>query len=283
MQGNFEHCAALVREGDRDRYLATLLAPAAHRDALFALYAFNVEIARVRELAREPMPGEIRLQWWREMLSGERDGEAAAHPVAAALRATLAQYALPSQRLIDLIEARSFDLYDDPMASLAELEGYARQTAGTIYEFAARILAGDIGAAGAGLAAEAGQAQVIADLLVNFPRHAVRHQLYVPLEVLETYKAQYADVFAMRATSELRAALADMRLRARGHLSRVGDNLSMLGSQAWPAFLPLAPLRSVLLAMERPGYDPFNPPILAPWRRQWRIWRASRKPQRIGR
>jgi phytoene synthase len=147
MQGNFEHCAALVREGDRDRYLATLLAPAAHRDALFALYAFNVEIARVRELAREPMPGEIRLQWWREMLSGERDGEAAAHPVAAALRATLAQYALPSQRLIDLIEARSFDLYDDPMASLAELEGYARQTAGTIYEFAARILAGDIGAA----------------------------------------------------------------------------------------------------------------------------------------
>ena len=89
MQTNFEHCAALVREADRDRYLATLFAPAEHRDALFALYAFNVEIARVRDLAREPMPGEIRLQWWREVLSGERDGEAAAHPVAAALRETL--------------------------------------------------------------------------------------------------------------------------------------------------------------------------------------------------
>ncbi len=82
---NFEHCAALVREADRDRYLATLFAPAAQRDALYALYAFNVEIARVRDLAREPMPGEIRLQWWREALSGEREGEAAAHPVAAAL------------------------------------------------------------------------------------------------------------------------------------------------------------------------------------------------------
>ena len=58
---NFEHCAALVREVDRDRYLATLFAPAEHRDALYALYAFNVEIARVRELAREPLPGEIRL------------------------------------------------------------------------------------------------------------------------------------------------------------------------------------------------------------------------------
>src|SRR5450830_1516746 len=114
MQTHFEHCAALVREADRDRYLATLFAPAEHRDALYALYAFNVEIARVRELAREPLPGEIRLQWWREVLSGERDGESAAHPVAAALHETLARHNLARERLIDLIEARSFDLYDDP-------------------------------------------------------------------------------------------------------------------------------------------------------------------------
>ena len=80
----FDHCAALVREADRDRYLATLFAPAERRDALLAFYAFNIEIMRVREVAREPMPGEIRLQWWREVLSGEREGEGAAHPVAGA-------------------------------------------------------------------------------------------------------------------------------------------------------------------------------------------------------
>src|SRR5450830_2187481 len=100
MQTNFEHCAALVREADRDRFLATLFAPAEHRDALFALYAFNLEIIRVRELAREPMPGEIRLQWWREVLSGERDGEAVAHPVAAALRETLARYGVVATPLL---------------------------------------------------------------------------------------------------------------------------------------------------------------------------------------
>ena len=74
----------LVREVDHDRYLATLFAPAGLRDALFALYAFSARDLRMRELAREPMPGEIRLQWWREVLMGERAGEAAAHPVAAA-------------------------------------------------------------------------------------------------------------------------------------------------------------------------------------------------------
>ena len=216
------------------------------------------------------------------MLSGERDGEAAAHPVAAALRATLAQHSLPHEPLLDLIEAHSFDLYDDPMGSFAELQGYAVRTAGTIYEFAARILAGDIGAAGVGLAAEAGQAHTITSVLVNFPRHAARRQLYVPLEALQSYGAAYEDVFAMRATTELRAALADMRLQARSHLTRVGDNASMISSNAWPALLPLAPLRPVLLAMERSGYDPFRPPVIAPWRRQWRIWRASRDIRRVG-
>ena len=85
MQDAFAHCAELVRTADRDRYLAALFAPAERRDALFALYAFNVEIGRVREVAREALPGEIRLQWWSDVLSGERDGEAAANPIAAAL------------------------------------------------------------------------------------------------------------------------------------------------------------------------------------------------------
>lgn len=281
MQTNFEHCAALVREADRDRFLATLFAPGEHRDALFALYAFNLEIIRVRELAREPMPGEIRLQWWREVLSGERDGEAAAHPVAAALTHTLAQHNLARERLIDLIEARSFDLYDDPMATFAELQSYAERTAGTIFEFAARVLAGDIAPGVVSLAMDAAQAQAITNLLGNFPRHAARRQLYVPLEALQTYGANYEDIFAMRATTELRTTLAEMRLRARGHLARVGAKSSEIPQSALPAFLPLAPLRPVLHCMERRDYDPFRPPELSPWRRQWLLWRAARDPSRI--
>ena len=73
MADDFDYCETLVREADKDRFVATLFAPAPRRRALHALYAFNVELARVRELAREPMPGEIRLQWWRDVLGGQRD------------------------------------------------------------------------------------------------------------------------------------------------------------------------------------------------------------------
>ena len=88
MQDAFAHCEALVRAADKDRFLASLFAPAEHRAALLALYAFNIEVSRVREAVREPLPGEIRLQWWSDVLGGQGRGEVAANPVAAALLAT---------------------------------------------------------------------------------------------------------------------------------------------------------------------------------------------------
>jgi phytoene synthase len=118
MADSFDHCEDLVRTGDKNRFLATLFAPQKYRRALYALYAFNLEVARTRELAREPMPGEIRLQWWRDVLGGAGRGEIDAHPVAAALRDVVVRYRLPPKILLELIDARSFDLYDEPVASL---------------------------------------------------------------------------------------------------------------------------------------------------------------------
>jgi len=279
MGGHFEHCAALVREVDRDRYLATLFAPADRRDAVFAIYAFSAEISRVRALAREPLPGEIRLQWWREVLLGERTGEAATHPVAAALLETISHHGLARERLAALVEAHRFDIYDEPMASLLELQTYAAATSGTIFECGTRILSGPEGALAA-IAEEAGQAETIVDVIERLPRHAAHHQLYVPLEVLRHHGANPDDVYAMHATAELRAALAELRLRARRHLASVAD--AAISERARPAFLSLAPLWSWLLAMERQDYDPFHPPEVPRWRRQWQIWRAAKSPRRIG-
>ncbi|MGA7390639.1 MAG: phytoene/squalene synthase family protein [Pseudolabrys sp.] len=280
MQNHFEYCARLVREVDRERYLATLFAPAGYRNALFALYAFNVEISRVRDFARESMPGEIRLQWWREIFLGERAEEAASNPTAAALLETLGQY--NRERLIALIDAHTFDLYNEPMPAISDLQSYAVTTTGSIFELAASILCGDTGLEVAALAAEAGQAQTIANVLAQLPRHAARRQLYVPVEVLQHYRAEPDDIFALRATPEVRAALAELRLRARRHLARVGAAGTEIPKNMQPAFLPLAPLWRWLRDMERPDYDPFRPPQVAPWRRQWRIWRAAKSFRRVG-
>ena len=95
-----------------------------------------------------------------------------------------------TERLVGLIDAHTFDLYDEPMLSLADLQSYAVRTAGTVFELAARILAGDVGSAAVAVAIEAGQAQTIANTLALLPRHAARHQLYAPLELLRHYGAE---------------------------------------------------------------------------------------------
>jgi len=276
MADAFDHCEALLREGDKDRFLATLFAPPKYRRPLYALYAFNLEVARTRELAREPMPGEIRLQWWRDVLGGAGRGEVDAHPVAAALRDVVVRYRLPPRMLLELIDARSFDLYDEPMASLSYLERYATQTSSALLELAARILGDGRDLGTSDLTRHAGIAYAIAGLMRALPIHAGRGQLYLPADLMERYGAQSIDVFAGRATTELRAVLAELRLVARHHLDAERGLLNDMALQAAPALLPVALVRPALDRMERRSYQPFSPGELPQWRRQWVLWRAAR-------
>ena len=276
MQDPFAHGAELVRATDRDRFIASLFAPAEHRGAIYALYAFNSEVARVREVAREPLPGEIRLQWWSDVINRDRDEEARANPVAAALLTTIERYRLSSAKLVDLIEARRFDLYDDPIATVADLETYASKTSSALFALAAQILAG---ANVEAVTTPAGIAFAIAGLLRAFPLHAARGQLYVPMELLDRHQVRPHDIFAGRSSAGLQAALAELRDLGRRHLDAAHQQMAALPPLAVPALLPVALVRPALMRLE--GGDPFSPAEIAPWRRQWLIWRAARNPARI--
>lgn len=276
MQDAFAFCAELVRAADRDRFIASLFAPAEKRGALHALYAFNVEVARVRDLAHAALPGEIRLQWWTDVINGERTEEAAANPVAVALLATVARHDLPAMKLTELIEARRFDLYEQPMASVADLETYARATSSALFSLGALILGGgDVGA----VATPAGIAYAVVGLLRAFPVHVARHQLYVPLDVLDRHQVRQHDLFAGRSSGALTAALAETRNLARGHLAAVRAVIGDVSQSTIPALLPVALVRPALSLLERS--DPFAPKELPAWRRQWLIWRAAQNPARI--
>jgi len=279
MQDAFAHCAELVRTGDHDRFISTLFAPVEHRDALYALHAFNVEVARVREVAREPLPGEIRLQWWRDVVNGERAGEASASPVAAALRSIMERHQLDAARFNALIDAHRFDLYDEPMARLADLEAYGRNTSSALIVVAAQILAGSDADAMWPAAEPAGIAYAIAAVLRAFPLHAARRQLYAPIELLSRHGVQPQDIFAGRSSAGLNEAFAELRGVARQHLLAAYRQVAALPRAALPAFLPVALVRPSLDLLA--GRDALAPAGISPWRRQWLIWRAARNPARI--
>src|SRR5262249_13418949 len=160
------------------------------------------------------------------------------------------RYRLPPAMLIELIDARTFDLYDQPMASLADLERYAASTSSILIELAARILMDGHDPGIAALGGHAGIAYGIAGLLRALPVHTGRGQIYLPVELMQRHGADEADLLAGRATVELRAALAELRLRARSHLTEARPLLANAPVAALPALLPVALVRPALARME---------------------------------
>ncbi|KQZ01163.1 hypothetical protein ASD45_10055 [Pseudolabrys sp. Root1462] len=280
MPSSADHCAALVREADRDRYLATLFAPEDKRAALFGLYAFDIEIARVRDVAREPMPGEIRLQWWREVLEGKRDGEAAAHPVASALIDGLRRSNIKPDRLTGIVDAHSFDLYDDPMGTLDVLDNYAVMTRSALLDVAIEMLGGG-GPDAMMLMRGAGIAATVTWILTNLAKHVSRRQMFVPLEVLDRHKVDLDEVYAGKVSDAFKSALAELRRHARRQMAAARSEVPHVPKLILPALLPLALIGPTLRPMDRRGYEPFDVAPLSSLTRQWLIWRAARNPRRI--
>jgi phytoene synthase len=268
-------CADLVRTHDFDRYAATLFLPQAQRRALLSIYAFNVEISRVRDQVSQPLPGEIRMQWWTDMLTGAGHGDVEGNPVAAELLQTASEYRLPAEPLLRLIEEHQFDLYNDPMPSMAALEGYVTETASALFSLGARVAASP-SAEIDHLARHAGLAQGMAQVIAALPLDAARRQLFLPLQLLQQHGSGTEEIYSGKSTPRSRAAIDHLAGEARKHLDTAFELLTHLPRQVRPIFLPLALVRRELARMARADFDPFVLEPTSRLRTLWTLWRASR-------
>jgi 15-cis-phytoene synthase len=268
-------CADLVRSHDFVRYASTLFVPAQERRALLALYAFNVEISRIRDQVSQPLPGEVRMQWWTDLLEGDGHGGVEGNPVAAELLHAIGGFELPTEPLLRLIDEHQFDLYNDPMPTLAALEGYVHETSSALFTLGARLFAPpspDV----EHLARHAGFALGFAQVISSLPRDAARRQLFLPLQFLQSHGSNIEEVFAARQTVGARAAINQLIGESSRHLQTAEGLLSQVPAMIRRVFLPLALVRRDLARMSRADNDPF-----APWMRSrlsilWTLWRSAR-------
>ncbi|MER9238312.1 phytoene/squalene synthase family protein [Mesorhizobium sp. M0633] len=265
-----------VRAADHDRYLTALYAPEDKRDALFSLYAFNAEIAGIRDRIREALPGEVRLQWWRDVIAAEEDEAEIGHPVADALKATISTHRLPKAAFDNMLEARIFDLYDDPMPSRTDLEGYCGETAAALIQLAAVVLDPVEAPRFAELAGRAGCAQAMTGLLLLLPLHRKRGQCFVPADILAAAGSSPEEFVAGDGGSGAQRAVAAMIALAREHLSAFEQGASTLPVSLRPAFLPLALTGAYLDKMETARRSPLKDMArLSVLRRHWLLFRRA--------
>lgn len=278
MSDAFDQCQQLVRAKDPERFVAALFADQAHRPALMALYAFHFELARVREVVRDPMPGEIRLQWWRDLLTGTGHGDVHGHPVADALLQTIDLYRLPREPLIAMTEAHVFDLYDDPMPDLATFVGYAGDTHGALFKLATQVLAGGGDPGTSALSAHAGVAEAVASVLRALPHHLRRGQVFLPEDLLARHGTSAADILAGEKHPGVRATARDLAELAVRHLGFARDVGGTVPIAVCPAFLGLALVPEMLKHVSDESYDPWTSELALPRLTVlWRLWRGARR------
>jgi len=269
------HLAELVRQGDPDRYISTLYAPENRRGALLALYAFALEVGSIRDRVREALAGEIRLQWWRDVI--EAGGEAGqGSPVAESLMKAVAAHDLPRQPLLDLIEARIFDLYNDPMPSRNDLEGYCGETASSIFQLAALILDQHAARSVADLAGHAGCAYAIAGIARSLPRQLARGQCFIPLDILTAVGTDAEALTERRDRQSAARAVSAFAALGREHAEAFRREALFLPVALRPALLPAATAPAYLGKVAARPADVLDRPVdISPLRRHWRLFRHA--------
>ena len=266
-----------ARAGEPDRYLAALLAPRAARDGLLALAAFSAELGRIGHLVRrEPLMGEIRLQWWRDALDladGPAGGDSrTGNPIADALRDARTRHALPGPLLRGMIDAHASDLQAEPFADEDKLDAYFAGSEGAQFALAAQILGAAPGPEMEAASASAGTAYGLTRLLLGLPYALSQGRLPLPQGRLARAGLSPQQPVAEAGQVEIAALMADLGGDVRRNLAISRQRVAELPRPVRVAYLPLALVGPYLRALERPGRNALRQAAeVAPLQRIWRI------------
>jgi NADH dehydrogenase [ubiquinone] 1 alpha subcomplex assembly factor 6 len=263
--------ARTVRDGDYDRFLTTLFAPPAKREPLFALIALNLEIARIRDAVREPMLGQIRLQWWREALAEAAAGKPRRHDVLEGLSGA----AVPPALIEEMLDARDAELAPEPPATMADFRAYASGTSGALSEAIAAILGADEPTRAT--ARRVGTAFGLIGILRATRYLGQRGRVLLPSHALDEAGTSVAALKELRSESGLARAAERIAATAKEDLDEArADRLSVKRARAAMLLAPLADAYLARLTIER--YDLLNGDLsLTPLRKQLAVgWAAAR-------
>jgi len=265
----------MVRRHDRDRFQTALFAPARHREALFVLYAFNYEVARVRESVHEPMLGQIRLQWWREAVDAAYSGGVPRrHDVVEALSTTIRDYGLSREHFDRLIDARERDLDDVPPATLQALEAYAEGSSSRLIQLALEVL-GAATPRAREAATEIGIASALTGLIRAMPAHIAAGRIMIPDDIAAETELDRSNRAALSGSPALRRSVTILAETASWHLAAARAMRRDLPEEALPALLPARIAEQALRRLERAEFDPFADAGLRDPLQSWRLAYAA--------
>ncbi len=271
-----DYIQAELKTNDPERYLACLYLPEAIRHCAMTLYAFDAEIARIPHLVSEPMPGEIRIQWWRDLIKS--GGNVGSGPLAEALLEVAKEHKLQPDVLDNYLEARIFDLYQDPMPDMGTYEGYLGETVSSFLNMIALASGQERNSNLADACGHAGVAIGISRHLSVCANSRPLGEVFFPLPILQENGLSREQWLTPDVGASHEAVVSEMISRARHHLEKARAAIGNLPDEAKPIFLPVVFADKLLDELQnKPRECLVKPFVLSPLKRQWVAFRGINK------
>jgi NADH dehydrogenase [ubiquinone] 1 alpha subcomplex assembly factor 6 len=282
MRAQTDYIADLVRREDRDRFLTAMFVPAERRDDVLALYAFNIELARIRDNVSETLIGRMKLQWWRDVVSGICAGQGApqGNPVTQALNQAITRHKIPQDVFERMISTRERELDTDDtgftFGSAIELESYAEGTAASLIQLVLHILEAtdDVSRQAA---RHVGIGTALTGILRAVLIHAADNRLLLPKESVASAGLSGVQDLSPKNLGPVANAIRDLAANAEAHLAKA-RTLSV-PSTAVAALLGATIASRYLTILRRAQFDLTHPNVLnmraSVLALMWAAWRGN--------
>ena len=254
-----------ARKYDRDRFLCSIFTSEEERNGLFAILAFNLEIAKTREMVREGLLGEVRLQWWRdtiELIYSDPENSLNDGMVASALSSVIRKFKLSRGFFDQLIDTRSKDLFVRHIEDETELYDYTYGTSATICLLFLEILC----PASCSLShdkIEAAKSIGVAWALTGILRAsnvlAKQKRIYIPKTLMKKFCFNEEDFYAQSVTDGIMQATEYVVNLAQNEILRARNLLKGKLDRKYLAVIFQAELAEMYLnKIELLGFNPFS-------------------------
>lgn len=262
MIGKFSSCENAVKKHDYERYLCCLLANERVRHRLFVIYAFNNEIAKIKDVISEPMAGHIRLQWWRDAIEEIyiRPPVKHRHEVVEALYQVICEADIPKELFDNLIDAREADIEFVTPENIEDLKNYAIGTSSKLFY----LLMASVGVS-CSKAKEAAYFAGIAYALIGIMRamkyNAYNGRVMFPFDLMQKEGVTAEDVSEGVAIEKTKAITIALCAEAESSLQEMHILMGGISKEAKSVLLPVCIVDTFLKRIRKNDYNLFNADI----------------------
>ena len=239
-----------------------------------ALYAFCREVDDVVDECQDVSLASTKLAWWRQEIGRVAEGQPQ-HPVGLALKAASAQFNLPTEQLLEIIDGMAMDLQQTRYLDFRGLALYCYRVASVVGLLAAEIF-GARDRQTQKYAHDLGMAFQLTNIIRDIGEDARRGRIYIPMDELKQFNVPAADILNAKYSDNFTALMRFQTERAEKYYAQAIAQLPDVDRRSQrPGLIMAAVYRTLLDEIRRDNFQVLHQRIaLTPVRKLWIAWKT---------